>query len=203
MNGTQTNVGGTRYAWYVVSVLLLLNVSSFIDRQVMALLVTPIKADLGISDTQIGLLLGPAFALTFALLGLLIGRLVDRGNRVAIIGWGVAAWSVMCTACGVANPFGQLFAARFRVGIRDAPLSPSAPSLIADSFAPKKLATSMRVSSSGVFIGAGLAYLIGGLVIEALANAQPWNVPLVGESQAWQRVFTLVGMPAFLLALLA
>src|SRR5687768_18611013 len=85
-----------RYAWYVVCVLLLLNVSSFIDRQVMALLVTPIKADLGISDTQMGLLLGPAFAATFALSGLFIGRLVDKGNRTAIIAWGVAAWSVMC-----------------------------------------------------------------------------------------------------------
>ena len=200
MNGTQ---GGTRYAWYVVSVLLLLNVSSFIDRQVMALLVTPIKADLGISDTQVGLLLGTAFALTFALSGLLIGKLVDRGNRTAIIAWGVAAWSVMCAACGVANTFGQLFAARFGVGIGEATLSPAAASLIADYFPPEKLATAMSVFTSGVFIGAGLAYMIGGLVIEAVGNAQPWNFPLVGEIQAWQRVLILVGLPGFLLALLA
>lgn len=200
MNGTP---GGTRYAWYVVAVLLLLNVSSFIDRQVMALLVTPIQADLGISDTQMGLLLGPAFALTFALSGLLIGRLVDRGNRTAIIAWGVAAWSVMCTACGVANTFGQLFAARFGVGIGEATLSPAAASLITDYFPPEKLATAMSVFTSGVFIGAGLAYLIGGLVIEAVGNTQPWSLPLIGEIRPWQRVFVLVGLPGLLLALLA
>ena len=192
-----------RYAWYVVFVLLLLNVSSFIDRQVMALLVTPIKADLGITDTQMGLLLGPAFALTFAFSGLLIGRLVDRGNRAAIIAWGVAAWSVMCTACGVANTFGQLFAARFGVGIGEATLSPSANSLISDYFPPEKLATAMSVFTSGVFIGSGLAYLIGGLVIEAVGSAAPWQLPLVGEVRPWQRVFILVGLPGLLLALLA
>ena len=200
MNGTP---GVPRYAWYVVAVLLLLNVSSFIDRQVMALLVTPIQADLGISDTQMGLLLGPAFALTFALSGLLIGRLVDRGNRTAIIAWGVAAWSVMCTACGVANTFGQLFAARFGVGIGEATLSPAAASLITDYFPAEKLATAMSVFTSGVFIGAGLAYLIGGLVIEAVGHTQAWSLPLVGEIRPWQRVFVLVGLPGLFLALLA
>ena len=194
--------GGTRYAWYVVAVLFVLNVSSFIDRQVMALLVTPIKADLGLTDTQVGLLLGPAFAGTFALSALFIGRLVDRGNRTVIIAWGVAAWSVMCTACGVANTFGQLFAARFGVGIGEATLSPSANSLIADYFPPEKLATAMSVFTSGVFIGAGLAYLIGGLVIEAVGNTEPWHLPLVGEIRPWQRVFILVGLPGLLLALL-
>jgi MFS family permease len=194
--------GGTRYAWYVVSVLLLLNVSSFVDRQVMALLVTPIKADLGISDTQMGLLLGTAFALTFALSGLLIGRLVDRGNRTAIIAWGVVAWSVFCTACGFTNTYGQLYAARFGVGIGEATLSPAAASLISDYFPPEKLATAMSVFTSGVFIGAGLAYLIGGLVIEAVGTSQPWNWPLVGEIRPWQRVFILVGLPGLLLALL-
>jgi len=192
-----------RYAWYVVCVLLLLNVSSFIDRQVMALLVIPIKADLGISDTQIGLLLGPAFAGTFALSGLLIGRLVDRGNRTAIIAWGVAAWSVMCMACGVANTFGQLFASRFGVGIGEATLSPSANSLIADYFPPEKLATAMSLFTSGVFVGAGLAYLIGGLVLEAVGNTAPWQLPVFGEISAWQRVFILVGAPGLLLSFLA
>ena len=194
--------GGTRYAWYVVAVLLLLNVSSFIDRQVMAFLVGPIKADLGISDTQVGLLLGPAFALTFGFSGLLIGRLVDRGNRVAIIAWGVAAWSVMCTACGVANTFGQLFATRFGVGIGEATLSPSANSLITDYFPPEKLATALSVFTSGVFIGSGLAYLIGGLLIEAVGESAPWQLPIVGEIQPWQQVLMLVGIPGLLLALL-
>lgn len=195
--------GGSRYPWYVVCVLLLLNVSSFVDRQVMALLTDPIKADLGLSDTQMGLLLGPAFAGTFALSGLFIGRLVDKGNRTAIIAWGVAAWSVMCTACGVANTFGQLFAARFGVGIGEATLSPSANSLIADYFPPQKLATAMSLFTSGVFVGAGMAYLIGGLVLEAVGNTAPWQLPVVGEIRPWQRVFILVGLPGLLLSLLA
>lgn len=168
----------------------------------MAFLVTPIKADLGISDTQIGLLLGPAFALTFAFSGLLLGRLVDRGNRTAIIAWGVTAWSVMCMACGVANTFGQLFAARFGVGIGEATLSPAANSLIADYFPPEKLSTAMSVFTSGVFIGSGLAYLIGGLLIEAVGTASPWQLPVVGEIAGWQRVLITVGAPGLLLALL-
>ena len=197
-----TGTGTTKTAWYVVGVLLILNVSSFIDRQVMALMTTPIKADLGLTDTQMGVLLGPAFAGTFAISALLLGRLVDRGNRTAIIAWGVAAWSVMCMAGGVANTFGQLFAARFGVGIGEATLSPSANSLIADYFPPEKLATAMSVFTSGVFLGAGLAYFIGGTVIEALGNSEPWLLPLFGEIHPWQKVFIVVGLPGILLALL-
>ena len=194
--------GGTRYAWYVVAVLLVLNVSSFIDRQVMALLVTPIKADLGLTDTQMGWLLGPAFATTFAFSAFIVGRLADRGNRTAVIAWGVAAWSVMCTASGVANTYGQLFAARVGVGVGEATLSPSANSLIADYFPPEKLATAMSVFTSGVFIGSGLAYFIGGTVIEAVSGLEPWRLPFFGEIRPWQRVFIVVGIPGLLLALL-
>jgi MFS family permease len=194
--------GGTRYAWYVVAVLLVLNVSSFIDRQVMALLVTPIKADLGLTDTQMGWLLGPAFATTFAFSAFIVGRLADRRNRTAVIAWGVAAWSVMCTASGVANTYGQLFAARVGVGVGEATLSPSAYSLIADYFPPEKLATAMSVFTSGVFIGSGLAYFIGGTVIEAVSGLEPWRLPFFGEIRPWQRVFIVVGVPGLLLALL-
>lgn len=195
--------GTPRYAWYVVGVLLLLNVSSFIDRQVMFLLNTPIKEDLGLTDTQMGLLLGPAFATTFAFSVFIVGRMADRRSRPAIIAWGVAAWSLMCMASGVANTYGQLFASRVGVGIGEATLSPAAASLIADYFPPENLATGMSVFTSGVFIGAGLAYFIGGTVIEAVSGLEPWRLPFFGEIRDWQRVFIFVGVPGLLLALLA
>jgi MFS family permease len=190
------------YAWYVIAVLMVLNVSSFIDRQVIALMVTPIKADLGLSDTEMGLLLGPAFAVTFAVAVILVGPLVDRVSRRAIIGWGVAFWSVMCTAAGVANTFGQLFATRVGVGVGEATLSPSAYSLIADYFPPRRLATAMSVFTSGVFIGAGLAYLIGGLLVGALEGAEPWVIPAVGQVRPWQRVFIVLGLAGLALTFL-
>jgi MFS family permease len=190
------------YAWYVIAVLMVLNVSSFIDRQVMALLVTPIKADLGLSDTEMGILLGPAFAVTFALAVILVGPLADRASRRAIIGWGVAVWSVMCTASGLANTFGQLFATRVGVGVGEATLSPSAYSLIADYFPPQRLATAMSVFTSGVFVGAGLAYLIGGLMVEALQDSLPWNLPFIGDVRPWQRVFIILGVAGLALSFL-
>ncbi|NUQ11551.1 MAG: MFS transporter [Gemmatimonadaceae bacterium] len=191
------------YAWYVVAVLMVLNVSSFIDRQVMALLVTPIKADLGLTDSEVSLLLGPAFAAMFAISAIFIGRLVDRRSRRAIVAWGVAFWSVACAATGVANTFGQVFAARVGVGVGEATLSPSAYSLIADYVPPHRLATAMSLFTSGVFIGSGLAYFIGGVLIDSVQQSGPWTVPLFGEIRSWQKVFIIVGLPGFALALLA
>lgn len=192
---------GSRYAWYVVWVLVLLNVSSFIDRQVLFLLTTPIQADLGLTDTQVSFIQGPAFAFTFAFAVFIVGRLADRWSRTAIIAWGVALWSVMCTATGVANTYSQLFATRVGVGAGEAALSPTAATLIADYFPPERLATAMSVFTSGVFFGSGLAYFIGGSVIELVSN-QSWSLPLFGDVRPWQRVFIAVGLPGFLLALL-
>jgi MFS family permease len=192
---------GPRYAWYVVGVLLLLNVSSFIDRQVLFLMTTPIQADLGLTDTEMSWIQGPAFAITFSISVFFVGRLADRRSRPAIIAWGVALWSVMCTASGIANTYGQLFAARVGVGAGEATLSPTAATLIADYFPPERLATAMSVFTSGVFFGSGLAYFIGGTVIEAVGG-QSWNLPFAGEIRPWQRVFVVVGLPGLLLALL-
>jgi MFS family permease len=193
---------GTRYAWYVVVVLLLLNVSSFIDRQVLFLLTTPIQQDLGLTDTEISWLQGPAFAVTFSVAVFVVGRLADRRSRTAIIAWGVAFWSAMCAATGIANTYGQIFAARVGVGAGEATLSPTAATLIADYFPAERLATAMSVFTSGVFVGSGLAYFIGGTVIELVGN-QGWSLPFVGEIRPWQRVFIAVSVPGFLLALLA
>lgn len=196
------HLSDSRYAWYVVGVLLLLNVSSFIDRQVLFLLTTAIQADLGLTDTQVSLIQGPAFAFTFAFAVFIVGRLADRRSRTAIIAWGVAFWSAMCTATGVANTYGQLLVTRIGVGAGEAALSPTAATLIADYFPPERLATAMSVFTSGVFVGSGLAYFIGGSVIELLGN-QSWSLPFFGDIRPWQQVFIAVGLPGFLLALLA
>lgn len=196
------NSASTLYAWYVVGILMLANVSSFIDRQILALLVVPIQRDLNITDTQMGLLLGPAFALTYSIMGFPVGRMADVRSRRAIIGWGIAVWSLMCALCGIARTWTQLFLARVGVGVGEAALSPPAYSLIADYFPPRRLSSAMSVFGTGIFIGAGLAYLIGGTVIEAVSGLAPWHLPLVGEVRPWQRVFIVVGVPGLLIAAL-
>lgn len=182
---------------------MLLNISSFVDRQVMSLMVDPIKADLGLTDTQVGVILGPAFGLTFAVAVLFMGRVADRINRPAVIAWGVAIWSAMCAASGVASTFGHLFAARVGVGAGEATLSPAAYSLIPDYFPPRRLATAMSVFTSGVFLGAGAAYLVGGVITDLAQSGTPWNLPLVGLIRPWQQVFLVLGVPGLALVLLA
>src|SRR5262245_35397399 len=111
------------YGWYVVGVLTLTYTVSFIDRQIMALMIEPIRRDLGISDTQVSLLIGLAFAVFYTLLGIPIARLADRYSRRAIIGAGIAIWCVMTATCGLVRNYGQLFLARVGVGVGEAALS--------------------------------------------------------------------------------
>ena len=126
------------YAWYVVSILTLAYISSFIDRQILALLVEPIKADFQITDTQMSLLIGMSFALFYTLMGLPIGRMVDSRNRRNIISIGIAVWSIMTALGGMVRSFGQFFLARIGVGIGEATLSPAAYSIITDYFPKEK-----------------------------------------------------------------
>lgn len=127
-----------REARYVVLVLLCAYVLSYIDRQILALLVGPIKADLGLSDTQIGLLQGLAFAVLFAIAGLPLGWWADRGDRRRIIAMGVGVWSLMTALCGTARSFTHLFLARAGVGIGEAALVPAAYSMISDLVPPER-----------------------------------------------------------------
>ena len=120
------------YAWYVVLVLMVCYTLSFIDRQILSLLVAPIKQDLGISDTRIGLLQGLAFAIFYTLLGLPMGRIADRSSRRNLIAVGIFFWSLMTGLCSVAKSFWSLFLARMGVGVGEATLGPSAFSMIAD-----------------------------------------------------------------------
>ncbi len=189
------------YGWYVVAVLMLAYVCSFVDRQILSLMVVPIRRDLGISDTQMSLLMGLSFALFYSFLGLPIGRLADRTSRRRIIAWGIALWSVMTAWCGLARNYGQLFLARMGVGVGEAALSPPAYSMIADLFPRERLGTAIGVYSLGIYLGSGLALMLGGWITGRVSGTETWLVPVIGEMRPWQVVFLVIGIPGLLLAL--
>ncbi len=196
---SQTNL---RKSWYIVGILTLAYVSSFIDRQILSLLVEPIKRDLQISDTQISLLMGLSFGIFYTLLGIPIARLADLKSRKHIVAWGIGLWSIMTAICGTVGNFTQLFFARMGVGVGEAALSPAAYSMIADLFPKSKLAMANSVYNMGIFIGSGLAFLIGGLVVNIVKVEEIWHIPIVGEVFPWQMVFFFVGLPGLLIVFL-
>jgi MFS family permease len=190
------------YAWYVVGVLMVVYILSFIDRQILSLIVGPVKKDLGVSDTQMGLLMGFSFAMFYSILGVPIGWMADRKSRRTIIAAGVAVWSFMTAACVVARHFWQLFLLRVGVGIGEAALSPAAYSLITDYFPKHRLATAISVYGMGIYIGSGMAFLLGGLVVGFTVTGGPIVWPILGEIRPWQMVFFIVGAPGLLIAAL-
>lgn len=192
----------TRYAWYVVLILMLANISSFIDRQILALLVAPIKRDLHLTDTQISLLMGFSFAIFYTLFGVLIGHFADKFNRRNIIIMGITVWSLMTALCGGIQAYAQFFLARIGVGVGEATLSPSAYSIITDYFPKNKLSRAMSVYSMGVFIGSGLAILIGAMLISALPTTGTTHLPILGDVFHWQVLFVYIGLPGLVIALL-
>lgn len=187
------------YGWYVVAVLILAYTFSYIDRQVLTLLVQPIKASLQISDVQVSLLHGLAFAIFYTVLGIPIARLADANRRTTIISVGIFVWSIMTALCGVARNFGQLFAARVGVGVGEAALGPAAYSMIADYFPADKLAKALSLYTGAIYFGAGIAMIAGGSLI-GLIPATP--LPFLGHREPWQIVFLIVGLPGILVALL-
>ncbi len=190
-------------AWYATFVLMVAYTLSYIDRQILSMLVDPIKADLQITDTQIGLLQGFAFAVFYTLVGIPMGRLADRGERRRIIAWGIFFWSLATACCGLAKNFWTLFLARVGVGVGEAALGPAAYSMIADYFPPEQRGRALGVYSMGVYLGIGLAAIIGGGVVGGLADQPPLQLPLVGELAAWHITFLVVGLPGLLIALWA
>ena len=192
-----------RQAWYATLVLMVAYTLSYVDRQILSMLVEPIKRDLQVSDTQIGLLQGFAFAVFYTLVGIPMGRLADRGDRRRLIAWGIFFWSLATALCGVAKTYGQLFLARIGVGVGEAALGPAAYSMIADSFPPERRGRALGLYSMGVYLGIGLAAIIGGAVVGTLAARPPLQLPLLGELAAWHATFLIVGVPGLLVALWA
>jgi len=206
MEQTQTatnqgeSTGSLVYPWYIVSLCMLAYIFSFIDRQIISLLIDPIRADLQISDTQFSLLHGLAFAMLYALAGIPIARLADSRSRPLIISVGIFVWSLATVACGTAKSFIQLFLSRMAVGVGEAALSPAAYSMITDSFPKSKLGLALAVYSSGSFLGGGLALIIGGAAIALVEQWGTLTLPLIGLVKPWQMTFFLVGLPGLLVA---
>jgi MFS family permease len=190
-------------AWYAVAVLTVANVSGFVDRQILSLLVEPIKRDLHVTDTQVSLLMGLSFVVFYSVLGLPIGRWVDRGHRPRIVALGAFVWSVMTALTGLARSFGQLFAARIGIGVGEATLGPAAVSIIADQFPRKQLGVAMSTYMMGTFAGSGVAYALGAYVVGRVDKPGYITLPLIGDVHPWQTVFFLVGLPGLIVALLA
>ncbi|TAL28450.1 spinster family MFS transporter [Phenylobacterium sp.] len=186
------------YAWFVVGALSIVNMMSYVERQILTLLFAPIKRDFQLTDTQVSLLAGAAFVIFFVVFGLLFGRLADRGNRKRIIMLGALFWGLATAACGAAQNFIQLFIARISVGIGEASLGPSALSTISDYFPRHKLARAISFYTGAQYVGAGLALVVGGLAIHLVAQLPPIVLPGVGVLRPWQMTFVLVGLGGLL-----
>ena len=207
INSPTGNVEGEKYpssfrANYALIILMLAYIVSFVDRQILALLIEPMKADLHLTDLQIGMVQGLAFAVFYTVLGIPIARLADNHSRRVVISVGVLIWSAMTAACGLAKSFMTLFIARMGVGVGEAALSPSAFSMLSDYFPPEKLARALSIYVLGGTIGAGLAYLLGGMVLDLVEHAEPMVLPFFGELKVWQMAFIIVAIPGPILVLL-
>jgi len=188
------------YAWTVVAILIATAVLSYTDRQVLSLLVDPIRSDMGISDTQISLLLGTAFAVIYGIAGIPLGYLADRFSRRNLIFTGVSVWSLGTIACGFSHNFSEIFASRIVVGLGEAALSPAAISLISDYFPPSRRGTAVGSFLSGIAMGNGAAILIGGGVLHAIGSGALAATPLAAYAP-WRMVLLLIGGPGLLWAL--
>jgi MFS family permease len=190
------------HAWYGVILLLGVYINSFVDRTILTLLVGPIRATTGMSDSEVGFLIGPAFAIFYTIAGLPLGWLADRISRVWLIVVGQAFWTLASVSFGLGRTFRDLALARIGVGVGEASLSPAAYSIITDLFPLDRLARALSVYSMGIHLGGGLASVLGGFVIDWAGEATVFRLPLVGERHVWQVVFFAVAAPTLPLTLL-
>jgi MFS family permease len=190
-----------RRAWWAVFVFTIALTLNFLDRQLLTLLATPIKRDLALSDTSFSLLVGFMFVLFYLGVGIPISRLVDRGPRKWIIGAGIAFWSLMTAACGLAQNFWQLALARMGVGIGESCNGPATYSMTADMMPRHQLGRAISAINIGQVAGQGLALLVGGWLIVKLTALGNVDVPMLGVMKPWQLTFLIVGLPGLLWAL--
>lgn len=191
-DGMTRPAGGAVYPYFVVGMLMLAYMLSFMDRVLISLVIEPIRTEFGLGDTEVGLLIGFGFVLFYSVLGLPFGALADRGNRRNLVVFGIVAWSMATAACGLASGFAGLFVARMMVGVGEATLSPSALSTIADRFERDRLGFAVSLYSTGVAIGGGAAFAFGGWLVH-WADTNALALPLAGTIGGWRLAFLLVG----------
>ena len=188
--------------WYVVGVLFLAFTCSFIDRNVLNILVTSIKLDFNISDTQVSLLQGASFALFYVTMGLFIASLADRYSRKWIIVIGLIVWSVMTSAGAFANSFATLFIFRIGVGVGEAALTPAATSMLGDLFPKNRLNSAISIYAAAPYLGSALALSFGAFALDYFTANPSVTLPLIGAREPWQSTFYLIGLPGIAIAIL-
>jgi MFS family permease len=197
---TEPDYPPARTAWFAVGALTVVYVFSFLDRQILSLLVEDLKAGLRLErDWQAGFLMGPAFAIFYTLFGFPLGRMADSSVRRNLVAAGLAMWSLMTAGCGLAKNFWQMALGRIGVGVGEASLGPSAYSIIADMFPRHKMGAAMGFYTMGIYLGSGVAFMAGGPAVDLFRDSAPWNLPLLGAVPGWQKVFFAVGLPGLLL----
>lgn len=189
-------------AWWAVAVFCALAILSYTDRQILSLLVDPIRGELGVSDTQVGILQGVAFAVVYSIAGLPLGRYADVLSRRRLILGGIVVWSLATIACAFSAGFGHVFVARMFVGVGEAALAPAAVSMISDLFPPRRRGTAIGVFLAGMIVGGGVAIGAGGFLLEQAQHGLLSALPFFNELSPWRAVLAflgLLGIPAFLL----
>lgn len=187
----------------MVAYLTLLFVLSFVDRNIIRLLIDPIRADLGIDDVQISLLVGLAFAALYSVACIPFGYAADRMSRRGLLGWAVAAWSAMSMVCGIAGSYATLFIGRMGLGIGEAALQPAAMSMIRDAFPAERRARALSIYTSGPLIGSALALLLGGALYGMSRDGHVAGIPLLGGLKPWQFALVVPGIVGLAVAALA
>lgn len=195
----QDETPATSRAWLTLAILIVVYVFNFVDRQILAILAERIKADLGVSDAQLGFLYGTAFAVFYAVFGIPLGLLADIGNRRSVIAAGLGFWSLMTTLSGFATSFPQLALARIGVGVGEAASAPAAYSMLTDLFPKRQRATVLALYSAGIYIGSGLGLFIGAQIVERWDRAFPAGTAPF-DLAGWQVAFLVVGPPGIILA---
>ena len=203
LDSEKINYPSRRVGYSAVAVMTLAQVFAFIDRQIPAMLVEPIKQDFNLNDSQIALLGGAAFSIFYAIMALPIGYAVDRYKRVNVLGTGIFVWSLMTTLAGLANSFGRLFGARIGVAVGEAVMAPVSVSLVSDYFPKNKQGKPMGVITAGVYLGIGATLIGGGYLIDYLTDIGGITIPGIGYFKPWQATFLLVGIPGILISIAA